>query len=159
MNRRKTIFAGLIVGVSLVGAVLILLSNHGANSAQRMPGADAIITNMTAFPQLAPLTGAMADELNSLKTMVEACAEYRPQRHDQMEQHIHWLLNPSDLPKEMIIALGANPTGELIVGMAVYTGGEWSLKGKSPDSCLLPIGRFLNKMLVEAGEPPFGEFN
>jgi hypothetical protein len=117
-----------------------------------------IVANMTQMPKATPLSGAAAERWNTLGIAVDACPDYSASRRDQMKQHIKWLIDPSDLPREMIFALGTNPTGKLIFGMATYTASEWQLKKKPSASCLLTIGRELNQLLIEAGEKPFAVF-
>jgi len=43
--------------------------------------------------------------------------------------------------------------------MATYTLVQWGEKQKAPDSCLLPIGKKLNDMLVANGEARFSQFD
>jgi hypothetical protein len=127
-----------------------------------MPGvadADAIIKQLTAMPSAQPLTGPLADEVRALAQMVSNCKDYVPARRDQMNQHIAWLLQPNTLPKEVIIALGTNINGGLILGMATYTLAEWGQHSKAPDSCLLPIGKKLNDMLANNGQERMPQFD
>ncbi|MCZ7542181.1 MAG: hypothetical protein M5R40_00960 [Anaerolineae bacterium] len=51
-----------------------------------------------------------------------------------MHQHIDWIIDPSTIPADIIIALGSNASGKLIFGMATYTSSEWRLGGRNPDS-------------------------
>jgi len=118
-----------------------------------------IVTQLTALPNTLPLTGSLADDVHAVAGMVSNCNDYSQARRDQMNQHIAWLLQPSTLPKEIIIALGSNTNGRLILGMATYTLAQWGEKQKAPDSCLLPIGKKLNDMLVANGEARFKEFD
>jgi hypothetical protein len=91
--------------------------------------------------------------------MIAGCAEYSPERRAQMEQHMAWLENPSDIPPDIRIALGQNPPGQLVFGMATYTSIQWRLNERPSESCLIPIGRLLNDMLVALGEPPFSIYD
>jgi hypothetical protein len=155
---------GVILAILLIAGVVggvALYSNRSPLSAspQIMTMDPRIIANLTTIPDAAPLSGAAAAEVNELHTLVKACVDYSPERLTQMEQHIEWLLNPAKLSRDMILALGPNPTGRLIFGMASYTSTQWRLKGRPPDSCLLPIGRMLNTMLVAAGEEPMAIFD
>ena len=113
------------------------------------------VINLTELPQATPLSGVEADTWNEFRAKVDACDAYSPERRLQMEQHIQWLLDPSDMPPDVILALGDDPTERLIFGMAAYTSTQWRLDNRPPDSCLVPIGRTLNNMLVALGEPPF----
>ncbi len=118
-----------------------------------------IIKQLTAMPSAPPLTGLLADDVHAVAQMVSNCNEYVQARRDQMNQHIAWLLQPNTIPKEVIIAVGTNINGGLILGMATYTIAEWGQHAKAPDSCLLPIGKKLNDMLVANGEERFPEFD
>ncbi len=127
-----------------------------------MPGvasASDIIKQMTAMPSAPPLTGSLADEVHAVAQMVSNCNDYVQARRNQMNQHIAWLLQPNTIPKEVIIAVGTNINGGLILGMATYTLAEWGQHAKAPDSCLLTIGKKLNDMLAANGEARFTEFD
>jgi len=113
-----------------------------------------IVVDLTELPQATPLSGAEATAWNDFRAQVDACDAYSPERRRQMEQHIQWLLDPSDMPPDVILAMSGHPTERLIFGMAVYTSTQWRLDNRPPDSCLVPIGRALNNMLVSLGEPP-----
>lgn len=124
-----------------------------------IPDANAVIQQLTAMPSAPPLTGPLADEVRAVSQMVSGCDEYVQARRDQMNQHIAWLLQPNTLPKEVIIALGTNINGGLILGMATYTLAEWGQHAKAPDSCLLPIGKKLNEMLAANGQERLPQFD
>lgn len=113
----------------------------------------------TPFPTPPPLTSETADQIRAVQQMVSDCPDYAQSRRDQMNQHIMWLLQPSTLPQTMYVALGTNTSGRLIVGMATYTLAEWGLQAKAPTSCLLPIGKKLNDLLVATSEARFSEFD
>ncbi len=153
----------LVIGVGIVllqvrGNTQVQGNAPSQPAGQSMTLDPQIGKNLTEIPHTAPLTGDAADQVNQLKALVEACPDYTTERLSQMEQHISWLLNPATIPPEMIIALGANPPGKLVYGMATYTSIQWSLNDHAPDSCLLPIGTMLNTMLVADGEEPFPAF-
>ena len=122
-------------------------------------GSGDLVNQLTALPNAPPLTGPLADEVHAVAGMVANCTDYNQARRDQINQNIAWLLQPATLPKDIIIALGNNINGRLIVGMATYTLAEWGQHAKAPDSCLLPIGKKLNDMLVANGETRFTEFD
>lgn len=150
------ILAGVILFI-----VLAIIPNYPRNrAAQPQPQVVAtldptIIANLTQIPNSAPISEIEAQQLADLKTQVDACASYSEERRGQMEQHIRWLLEPSTIPPQILIALGPNPIGRLIFGMAGYTSTEWRLQDRPASSCLIAIGRTLNDMLAAAGEPPF----
>jgi hypothetical protein len=162
-NRSKTIRlrGGLVTGVIIffmaAAIVLIQLAGSAAPPAnqRRMTLEPQIITNLTQLPQATPLSGEAATQISSLKALVDACPDYTAERRDQMAQHLEWLQNPATIPPDIIIALGGNPVGRLIYGMASYTSIQWRLNERPPDSCLLPIAELLNQMLTAAGEEPF----
>ncbi len=124
-------------------------------SAGSMTLAPAIADSLTALPQATPLAGEAGGLLTDLETMMAACAAYSDERRRQMQQHITWLQNPAEIPRDVAIALGENPTARLIFGMATYTSTQWRLDERPPESCLMPIGETLNQMLVSFGEQPF----
>ena len=113
-----------------------------------------IIANLTAIPEMQPPSGPAADQLHALQAKVDTCVDYSEARMRQMDQHIAWLLAPSTIPAEILIAGGTNPLGKIVFGMAVYTSSEWRLRDRPTGSCLIPIGRTLNEMLAAAGETP-----
>jgi|FLYN01.1.fsa_nt_gi hypothetical protein len=147
------VIAGAILAAQVAGHI-----NQPA-SGQRMTLEPEIIANLTRLPQATPLSGESASRVNELRTLVDACPDYSESRRNQMEQHIEWLLHPAQIPADIIIALGANPTGKLIYGMATYTSIQWRVNNRPADSCLLPIGNALNQMLMTAGEEPFPIFD
>jgi hypothetical protein len=155
--------SGLITGLVILGLAVAVIGAQVLGSQQPSPESHAlppqVVVNLTQLPQTAPLSGDEAAQLNDFRALVEACPDYDPTRQNQMFQHIEWLLTPALIPPDIVIVLGANPTGKLIVGMATYTSLQWNLLDHAPDSCLLPIGRRLNDMLVAAGEEPFPVFN
>ncbi len=124
-----------------------------------MSGSSEVIKQLTAIPNAAPLTGALADEIHAVADMVTNCNDYSQARRDQMNQHIAWLLQPNTLPKEIIIALGNNINGRLIFGMSTFTLAQWGEKEKATDSCLLTIGKKLNELLAANGEAGFPQFD
>lgn len=156
---------GLITGLIVLAMAVVIIALQLAGSSsepstgQRITLEPQIVANLTQLPQATPLSGDSARQINELKALVETCPDYTPARRNQMEQHIAWLITPAQIPADIIIALGANPTGKLIFGMATYTSIQWNLINRPPDSCLLPIGDMLNEMLVAAGEDPFPIFN
>lgn len=144
-----------------LGALLMLSACGSAPAAtpQVMTLDPQVVTNMTALPQATPLAGDAANAIRALETMVRECPAYSAQRRSQMEKHIAWILNPADIPSDLIMAFGAQPRTGLLRGMGGYTEIEWRQAGRPADSCLLPIGRRINELLVEAGAPPLTIFN
>lgn len=151
------IFIGTLIAVVLLNNRPAWLPASGV-PAQRVTLEPQVIANLTEFPSAPPLTGELADQVHQIQALLHACPDYSPERRSQMQQHINWLLQPSTIPGDILMALGANPNSKLIFGMATYTLSEWGLRGKSSNSCLLPIGKRLNLMLAAAGEETFREF-
>jgi hypothetical protein len=133
-------------------------TNNTVSSGQSMPLEPQVVINLTSLPQSPPLNGDLADQIKQIEQMVENCPAYSKERREQMQQHITWLLNPAQIPRQLIIALGSNPNGKLILGMATYTLSDWGLQNRPADSCLLTIGRKLNELLKATGETPIPEF-
>jgi|GEM_PF-1034606 len=156
----------LLIVFAMSAALLLNMGSGGAGGLQRPPTATTqrmtldpqIIDNMTRLPAATPLAGEAAESLLELWRMIEECDAYAPERRSQMEQHIQWLLNPSEIPQDLMIALGTNPANRLIFGMATFTSAQWRIDEQPADSCLLPIGQRINEMLVEIGEEPFEVF-
>jgi hypothetical protein len=156
---------GLLIVLSIVAFVLVNNGDDTTSPGQPTPVTGQptpvmtldpqTVNNLTALPQATPLSGMEADVWNTLRDQVAACEDYSPERRRQMEQHIEWLIDPSDMPPDVIVAMGGDTTERLIFGMAGYTSIQWRLNDRPPDSCLVPIGRALNDMLVAVGDPPF----
>lgn len=152
----------LLITLGIIGVVAVVVVGAQLAGAPDAPTPPAALTldpqirlNLTQLPQATPLTGEAAAELLALQRLVAACPDYAPERRSQMQQHLAWLQNPASIPPDMIIALGANPTGKLLYGMATYTSIQWRLNDRPAESCLVPIAEMLDTMLVAAGEPPF----
>ena len=118
-----------------------------------------LLNQMTAIAGAPPLTGPLADDVHAVAGMVANCNDYSETRRQQINQNVAWLLQPNTLPKDMLIALGNNINGRLILGLATYTLSDWGQKNKPTDSCLLTIGKKLNDMLVTNGEQRVKEFD
>lgn len=146
----------LIVGYALISRQRSV--SPSATPAQSMTLEPQIIDNLTRIPQSVVLTGDLAEQVRQIQTMLDDCPSYSDERRSQMQQHIDWLLTPSEIPRDIILALGANPTGKLILGMATYTLSDWGLQNQPAQSCLLTIGQSLNNMLLASGETPLDEF-
>ncbi len=153
----------LITGMTILSLAVAVVAVQVLGDQQRAEPHTSlepqIVVNLTQLPQAPPLSGDAAAQVNQLRALVDSCPDYEPARLSQMQQHIEWLLSPALIPPDIIIALGANPIGKLIFGMATYTSIQWDLLDHAPNSCLLPIGKLLNEMLIAAGEEPFPVFN
>ena len=155
----------ILVGISLLIVLILVIFASDSDpdeSGSQLPVMTTdpqIILNLTALPQATPLSGEEAGVWDNFLAMVDACNSYSPERRFQMEQHIEWLLDPSDMPPNIIFAMGGDPPERLIFGMATYTSIQWRLDDRPPDSCLIPIGLTLNDMLIALGTEPFDTYN
>lgn len=148
----------------LVGVVLLIIFVIAPNYPRRLAPTAApqvfatldptIVANVTALPRMQPLTSIESTQLEALQVQVDACADYSEARRSQVSQHIRWLLEPSTIPVDVLIAAGQNPLAGLVNGMAFFTSTEWRLRDRPADSCLVNVGRTLNQMLVAVGEAP-----
>ncbi len=147
---------GLAAGaVAVFALIAAALAGNPAAEQPAMTLEPAIIANLTTLPLATPLSTEEAGRWRALRAAVEACGDYSPERQGQMQQHIAWILNPADIPVNVVLALGNNPVGRLVYGMASYTSIQWRLNNRNPDSCLVPIGHTLNALLIALGEQPF----
>ncbi len=167
-KRMLIVSAGIFISVCvLVG--LAVFSRGGSQTSGNFGGVNVpsggtplpadVIAKLTEIPGSVMLTGALADEIHGVEQMVAACPDYSAARRDQIKQHVAWLLAPATLPPEIIIALGANVNGRLILGIATYTLSDWGIHQKAPDSCLLTIGKKLNELLITTGEEQIPAFD
>lgn len=166
---KRLFFVSLTIFVGVCALVIVSASgglpggtagrfSASPTPAQAMTLAPQVFANLTAIPQMAELSGDLRTDTDRVAALLADCADYSDERRGQMQQHIAWLRAPATLPRDIILALGDNPTGRLIFGMATYTSIEWRLRDRPADSCLLAIGRLLNTMLAATGETPFEEF-
>ena len=160
MMKQKTIFIGLVL--LLMAACSQVSDFQDTNSSTTESSSETPIL-LTANPQVvanqtqAPDTNAgVIDETVNIRQMIESCEDYSEQRRDQMLQHLTWLDAPDDIPSDVMLALGTNPTGRLVFGMATFTSIEWRLAERPIDSCLVPIGILLDELLGFVGERPLG---
>ena len=150
-----------LLGVALV-AVMIGLSLIGESSPSTDPTLSfsmtldpTVVANLTSIPQATPLSDEDAEAFLTFSEKVETCADYSDVRREQMLQHIGWLIDQSQIPTDVTIALGTKPEANLIFGMAGFTSTQWRLLDRPADSCLIEIGRDLNILLEEFGRPAF----
>ena len=117
-----------------------------------------IIANLTQFPKATPLAGQAANDMTALRALVDACPDFDAQRREQMDEQIGYIINPSGLPRELLIALGTDPPGRLLFAIANLTKVQWQLLKSPADSCLVPIGKRINQLLVADGQSPLSAF-
>lgn len=143
----------------VVGALVFIgaTANRGTSPETSRPVITLDATtraNLTQMPRATPIQGAFADQIRALQTQINACPDYPPERLQIMTQYIDWLFAPNTIPREMVIAFSPDPPARLVFAMAADTSTEWRRKQRPPDSCLVPIGRALNELLVSFGQEP-----
>lgn len=150
-----------VVAIILIGFMLFLQARPTTTPTpepQMMTIQPGIIQSLTDLPDATPFTSAGDVQLADIEQMVTDCTDYSDARRAQMRQHIAWLNNPAEIPADMAVALGQNPSARLIFGMAGFTSTEWRLLERPVGSCLITIGQQLNIMLIALGETPPFEF-
>ena len=149
-----------LVGTAIIALVIGLnLNSQAVPATQNTPSFmmtldPTVIANLTSIPQSTPLSDEEAEQFLNFVEQIESCDDYSDERRSQMLQHIEWLINPSTIPSEMLIALGTNIDAGLIFGMASFTSIEWRLLERPADSCLIDIGRDINILLEAVGREP-----
>lgn len=154
-----------VLAVSVV-VVFLLLSGRGTSgeSIPPIPPAGSAVPPtvaalMTSIPAQVENVGGFSDGLDDLETMVEACGDYSDDRRAQMALHFQWLRNPDLIPRDLLVAMGAESVNRLVLGMSTFTLQEWSAQDRPADSCLVPIGQRLNDLLVSLGMPAAEQFH
>ena len=155
-DRTRLIASALFFAVTV--AVIFFSGNRPAaisataTPAQIMPLDPTVRANLqNVSAQVLPAD--QQETVQQIQTMLNDCPDYGEARRSPMQQHIAWLLDPSGIPTDILMAIGANPRGKLMVGMATYTAVEWRLLNRPAESCLLPIGKLVNTLLAANGEP------
>lgn len=165
--RRSSLRVRLVLTVLLLlvaaFAVVFLLQQaaspqSAASGGQVMTLDPQIVANLTALPLATPLSAQAANDLVALGELVKACDAYSSERRDQMLLQIDLIIHPAAMSRDVIIGLGANPRGRLLFALGNVTAIQWRLDDQPADSCLLPIGRRINDLLVEAGQEPVAVF-
>ena len=163
VRNNLAITAALLV---LVVLVIALMVRQPAQFAQPAPSTSQqlitmdprVIANLTQLPKATPLAGQEANDMNALQQLVEACAAYDAARREQMIEQIGFILNPAGLSGDVILALGADPRVQLLEILGSVTANRWLLDHKPADSCLIPIGKRINQLLIAAGADPVAAF-
>ncbi|MBL8165051.1 MAG: hypothetical protein JNJ61_23920 [Anaerolineae bacterium] len=159
LSDRQRFFASLLFFVVTLAVVVLSSSSRTGTApvtttpAQVLPLDPTVRANVQNAAELA-LPADQQETVREIQTLLDACPDFGDQRRGQMQQHIDWLLAPTTIPPDILLAIGANPVGRLMLGMATYTAVEWRLHGSSSDSCLLPIGRLVNTLVAANGETP-----
>lgn len=161
MRPKRALYALILLVIALLGLIVGALNRSVpfADAPTQMMTLDPTVrANIRDLPNAAPLTGELAEAVNTIAGAVSLCPDYDPRRRAQMEQHIAWLLRPADIPRELIPAFGANPQERLLFGMATFTQIDWRQRGSRRDSCLFAIGRLVNALLIRVGGEPAAAF-
>ncbi len=150
----------ILLGIAVVALIILTQPSvpPAAAPGQSLALDPAIINNLTSIPQATPLSGQDANDLVALGEMVKACDAYTPERRDQMLLQIDLIINPAAMPRDVIIGLGADPHARLLMAIGGVTGIQWRLDEQPVDSCLVPIGRRINELIVAAGGTPVDVF-
>ncbi|MCK6581216.1 MAG: hypothetical protein L6Q98_24255 [Anaerolineae bacterium] len=166
-DRRLFLISLIVFALTAVVAVAFLLTRSAPTAqtpAEQGGGGQSGIPMESGFSDPAERSAALSaageilPALDEIAAKVEACDAYREERRTQMNIHIAWIRNPDAIPADILLALGANPIGRLLFGMATYTSIEWRLAERPAESCLLPIGQALNRAMAAVGETPLEEF-
>lgn len=149
----------LTVVLLLIAVIALLVITRQADAPGQTLSLDPIVaSNLTSIPQATPLSGQDANDMVALSEMVKACDAYSSERREQMLLQIELIINPAAMPRDVIISLGANPRQRLLMAIGGVTGIQWRLIDQPPDSCLVPIGRRINELIVAAGGTPVAVF-
>jgi hypothetical protein len=155
----------LSVAILIVLVVVLFVVAHQATAPAGEPAPTQhaaldpqIIANLTQLPKATALAGQQANDMAGLRALVAACPAYDEERRQTMNQQIDVIVNPAQLDPQTIVMLGANPRGKLLQGLGSITANVWQLNGKPGDSCLIPIGKRINELLVADGAPPVAAF-
>lgn len=159
MRKRLILTIGLLA-IAVI-ALVIAVSSIKAPSGDDTQPMGAVMTLdpqlfvvQTQMAEATPLSGESAEPYVALQEKIETCEDYSEERRGQMLQHIEWLIDPSDIPSDAMLAMGTDIQGGLIFGMASFTQIEWRLAERPAESCLIDIGRDINVLLVEFGREP-----
>ncbi|MCX7669207.1 MAG: hypothetical protein N2439_03950, partial [Anaerolineae bacterium] len=120
-----------------------------------IPGLKA---TLTALPKQPPMPAEQARPYRALRTAVEQCNAYNPNRKQGILSQIDYVLQPATVPSEFVVLYGDKWRGRMIYGAAYLSALEWKLAGRDRNSCLYPIGVSFNALLITLGEQTFPEF-
>lgn len=152
----------LSLGVFIVSLVIVVVVlNGGRSSGESVPPIapagsavpPTVAVLLTDVPAQLASVGGLGDGLDAIEQMVESCADYGDDRRTQMALHFQWLRNPDLIPRDLLVAMGGETVERLILGMSTFTLQEWGAQNRPPESCLVPIGRRLNDLMVMLGLP------
>jgi hypothetical protein len=154
---KRLFYASLVLFIVTAAFTVTILARRNLINESATPSSAANNTSALQVPMTA--SSIEPTQLAQLKQSVAACADYSAERRRQMEQHLAWLADTTQIPVDLLPAFGNNPPEKLIFGMATYTSIEWKLAKRPPASCLIPIGQTLNELLIQMGSEPFSEFS
>jgi hypothetical protein len=141
--------------VGVIGFAAISRAPRGTvtpTPAQSLPMNPTVVANVQNAANLA-LPESQRIAVQDIKTRVDACPDYGPERRGQMLQHIAWLLDPTTIPSDILMAIGEDPMGRLVLGMSTFTRVQWQLLNSPAGSCLLEVDAQVNALLAAAGQP------
>jgi hypothetical protein len=114
---------------------------------------------LTQIPAQLASGDGLYEQIDTLEQMVAACSDYSDDRRLQMRLHFTWLRNPDQIPRDLLVAMGSETVGRLLLGMSTFTLQEWQARNRPADSCLVPIGQALNPLLLSTGQPAASAFD
>lgn len=144
----------LLALVLVVGIVALIPPNILAPPTPIATMDPTIVVNLTQLPDIPSLTGDEAREWAAFQAQVAACPDYSAPKRTQMDRYINWVINPAQIPAELVILFGADIRAGLIRAMAADTSTDWRQQQRPAGSCLINIGRQLNERLVTTGQQP-----
>jgi len=160
MRRRLILTVALIViavialGIGVMSIQAPADDNPDDQAGMLMTLDPELFVVQTQMAEATPLSDEEAQPYLDLQADVDACEDYSDERREQMLQHIDWLIDPSDIPPDAMLAMGTDIHGSLVFGMASFTQIEWRLAERPAESCLVDIGRELNDLLIAFGREP-----
>jgi len=159
--RNRLILTGVLIAIAVIalGIGVTSIQAPADDDADNQAGMlmtlnPELFVVQTQMAEATPLSNEDAQPYLDLRADVEACDGYSDERREQVLQHIDWLIDPSGIPPDAMLAMGTDIQGGLVFGMASFTQIEWRLAERPEESCLVDIGRELNTLLEAFGREP-----
>ncbi len=158
--QKRLIFTGVLILIALIALGIGVGSIQAPDEDDTQPMGSLMTLDpelfvvQTQMAEATPLSSTDAEPYLDFQAKIEACSDYDENRKMQMLLHIEWLIDPSGIPADAMLAMGTNIPSSLIFGMASFTQIQWRVLERPADSCLVDIGRELNVMLEAFGREP-----